>query len=167
MSIREKLEKKGPLVGIGAAVVLIASVIAIIVQGRNLNSFNAGDAYYSTDDGQTFFADSGAKLPPFQVDGKTAVKAHVFMCNGKRVVGYLSRYTPETLQAIEDAKAARKEGKPPPNVQLLAGMGTTGLEIKKPGPGNTWVKQADVVRATKIRVFRCPDGKAAAEVGPE
>lgn len=167
MGIREKLEQRGPLVGIGAAVVLVGSVVAIIVQARNLQSFNAGDAYFSTDDGQTFFVDTGAKLPPFEVDGKQAVKAHVFMCGGKRVVGYLSRYTPETLKAIEDAKAARDQGKPPPNVHLLAGMGTTGLEVKRPGPNNPWVKQADVNRATRIRVFRCPDGSIPAEVGPE
>ena len=166
MGIRETIEKKQPLVIAIATFVLIGAVVAIFVQARNFSSYNAGDAYFTIDDGQTFFVDTGAKLPPFDKDGKKAVRAHVFMCGGTRVVGYLSRYTEETLKAIEEAKEARKQGKPPANVHLLAGMGTTGLEVKKPGANNPWVKQADVKAATKIRVFRCTDGSTPPEIGP-
>ena len=167
MGIREAIEKRKSVAITVTLVVTVGAIVAIFVQARNFDSFNAGDMYFSTDDGQSFFVDSGTKLPPFEVDGKQAVRAHVFQCGGKRVVGYLSRYTPETLKAIEDAKAARAQGKPPPNVHLLAGMGTTGLEVKRPGASNPWIKQADVTRATKIRVFRCPDGSTPPELGPE
>ena len=167
MGIRETIEKKRPLVVAIAIVIIVGAVVAIFVQARNFSSFHAGDAYFTIDDGQTFFVDTGAKLAPFEKDGKMAVRAHVFQCGGKLVVGYLSRYTPETLKAIEDAKEARKQGKPPPNVHLLASMGTTGLEVKVPGANNPWVKQADIKSATKIRVFRCPDGATPAEVNPE
>jgi len=166
VGIREAIEKRKSVAVAVMLVVTVGAVIAIFVQARNFDSFNAGDTYFTTDEGQTFFVDSGTKLPPFEVDGKTAVRAHVFNCGGKLVVGYISRYTAETLKAIEDAKAARAQGKPPPNVHLLAGMGTTGLELKRPGD-KTWTKQADVTRATKIRVFRCPDGSTPGEVSPQ
>ena len=167
MGIRETLEKKQSL-SIGVAIlVIVGAGVAIVLQARDFGSGNAGDAYFTTDDGQTFFVDDGRKIPPFDEGGKPAVKAHVFECGGKRVVGYLSRYTPEAIAAMQEAKKYKGTGKPPPNVKALASIGTTGLEVKKPGPGNPWVRQSDSARATKIRVFRCPDGSTPNEVGPD
>ena len=93
----------------------------------------------------------------FERDGKPAVRAHVFECGGKRVVGYLSRYTEEAKAALAEANSYRGTGKPPPNAKALASVGTTGMEVKRPGDAQ-WVKQGDVARATRIRTFKCPDG---------
>ena len=51
-------------------------------------------AYYTTDDGKTWFAADASNKAPFQHDGKQALRAHVFQCADKPpFVGYLSKYS--------------------------------------------------------------------------
>ena len=150
---------------VAAGVMIVGAGIAIFVQARDLMGSGAGKAYFSIDDGKTFFTDSSDRVPPFDKGGKPAYRAHVFECGGKREVGYLSRFTPESIAALEEAKKYRGTGKPPPNVGALASIGTTGLQVKRPGAAQ-WVSQADVARATAVRVFRCRDGSTPTEVEP-
>ena len=165
MGLRESLKQRPSLAAAAAAVMIVGGAIAIYVQARDFASSGSGKAFFTTDDGKTFFVDLNTRLAPFEKDGRQAVRAHVFECGGRRVVGYLSCYRPEALKALEEAKAARAAGKPPPNVQALAAVGTVGLLVKRPGdPG--WVSQADVGLATQVRVFRCPDGGTPEEVEP-
>jgi hypothetical protein len=165
VGIRETLKARQSLSIAIACIAIVGAAIAIFVQARNVGS-NPGDVYFTTDDGQTFFAGDGRKFPPFEIDGKTAYRAHVFECKGKRVVGYMSRYTPEALKLFEEARAARAAGKPPANVAKLATIGTTGMEVKRPGPTGQWVRQGDIAKATQIRSFKCADGTAPDEVFP-
>jgi hypothetical protein len=149
-----------------ASVAILAGLVSIIWQAKNASGGGGGTAYFTIDDGQTVFTDKITRMAPFQKDGKEAVRAHVFMCGGKQVVGYMERYTPDALQALEEAKASRGSGKPPPNVAKLASMGTSGLELKKPGEAK-WVSGADGARVGKIRGFRCADGSTPNEVDPQ
>ena len=50
-------------------------------------------AFYSDDDGATWFADAADRLPPFDHDGKPAFSAFVYECDGKPFVNHLERYT--------------------------------------------------------------------------
>ena len=165
MGVRGLFKQRQSAVAALAVLMIVGAGVALYLQMRDDGSSGSGDVYYSNDDGKTFFADSATKVPPFDKDGKPAVRAHVFECGGKRKVGYLSRYTPEAIQALKDARAARDAGKPPPNVAALASIGTTGLQVKRPGEAQ-WVSQADAKRATAVRVFRCPDGSTPQEVDP-
>jgi hypothetical protein len=165
VGFRETIKQRPSLAATVAGLVIVGAAVAIYVQARDFGGSGAGKAFFTTDDGKTWFADSNLKLAPFDKDGKQAVRAHVFECGGKRVVGYLSCYRPEAHQALRDARAARDAGKPPPNPQALAAIGSAGLLVKRPGdPG--WVSQADGGRATMIRVFRCPDGATPEELEP-
>ena len=165
MGVRELIKgKQGAVVAL-AVVMIVGAGIAIFLQMRGGASGGGSATYFTIDDGQNLFVDTNAKLPPFEKDGKQAVRAHVFECGGKRVVGYLSRYTQEAKAALAEAKSYQGTGKPPPNARALASIGTTGLEVKRPGDAQ-WVKQGDVARATRIRTFRCPDGSTPAEVYP-
>ena len=165
MGFRDTLKQRPSLAAAAAAVMIVGAAVAIYVQARDFNNSGSGKAFFTTDDGKTWFLDRNTRLAPFDKDGKQAVRAHVFECDGKRFVGYLSCYRPEAIKALEEAKAAKAEGKPPPNVQALAAVGTTGLLVKRPGaPG--WVSQADVGAATQVRVFSCPDGSTPEEVEP-
>jgi hypothetical protein len=148
-----------------AGVMIVGSGVAIYLQASDDGSTDSGKVYFSNDDGKTFFPEKSTKLPPFDRDGKPAYRAHVFVCGGKRVTGYLSRFTPEALKALEEANAYRGTGKPPPNVRQLATIGTTGTEVKRPGDAK-WVSQADAAAATRVRAFRCPDGSSPTEVDP-
>ena len=165
MGVRGLFKQRQSAVAALAVLMIVGAGVALYLQMRDDGSSGSGGVYFSNDDGKTFFADSATKVPPFEKDGKPAVRAHVFECGGKRVVGYLSRYTPEAIQALKDARAARDAGKPPPNVAALASIGTTGLQVKRPREAQ-WVSQADAKRATAVRVFRCPDGSTPQEVDP-
>ena len=91
----------------------------------------------------------------------------MFLCGGKKVVGYMSRYTPEALEVMEDVKRAREEKRAPKNIGALMSLSSTGIEVKKPGAGNPWVKGSDVAKAADIRAFRCPgERNTAVEVDP-
>jgi len=166
LSIREKLQKNPSLVAGIAGVVIIAAVVSIVMQARN-SSGGGSQAYFSVDDGQTYFTDSKYTVAPFDKGGKQAVRAHVFMCGGKPVVGYLSRYTPEALKVMEDVKQAKAEKRPPKDIGALMNLSSAGIEVKKPGPGNPWIKGTDPLKVAEIRAFKCPGEKAgAAEVDP-
>lgn len=165
MSIRDSIKKRPSLAAVLAGVMIVGAGIAIYVQARDLGASGAGKAFFSTDDGKTYFVDDARRLPPFDKNGKPAYRAHVFECGGTRVVGYLSGYTPEALKAVEEAKKYNGTGKPPPNMHQIASLGTTGTMVKRPGEA-MWISQADIGRATMVRVFRCPDGNTPVEVEP-
>jgi len=156
VGIRETLTKHQPLVIGIASVAIIAGVASSIWQARNSGS-SPGGAYFTVDDGQTLFTDKALRMAPFEKDGKQAVRAHVFMCGGKQVVGYLSRYSADALQALAEAKAASQQGKPPPNVGKLSSIGMTGTEYKKPGDAK-WISGTESARIASIRAFKCSDG---------
>jgi hypothetical protein len=166
LSIREKLTKNPSLTAGLAGVVIIAAIISIVMQARS-SSGGGSKAYFTVDEGQTFFTDDKTKIAPFDKDGKQAVRAHVFMCGGKPTVGYISRYTDAALKVIEDVKLARAEKRPPKDVGALMNLSSTGIEVKRPGAGNPWIKGSDSTRAAEIRAFKCPGEKAAAaEIDP-
>lgn len=162
MSIREKLKKNQPLVIGLATVAIVVGVVSTIWQARNDASSGGGGAYFTVDDGKTLFVDKALRMAPFEKDGKQAVRAHVFMCGGKQVVGYLSRYSADALQTLAEAKAAGGQGKPPPNIGKLSSIGFTGTEYKKPGDAK-WIVGTDQARIAAIRAFKCPDGKVPSD----
>ena len=102
------------------------------------------DAYFTIDDGKTYFTASTANIPPFDYQGKQAVRAYVFECSGKRFVGYVERYKPEARQAKLDKKAT-------PATQIY------GRELKRPGDA-TWVNSGDQSAVAKVIDVPTPSG---------
>ena len=165
MDVRGFIRQRPSVAAAVAGVMIVGAAVAIYVQARDLGPPGPGKAFFTTDDGRTFFVDSVRRLAPFDRDGKKAYRAHVFECGGKRIVGFMSGYTPEALKLVEEAQRAKAEGRPPPNPHQLASVATMGLMVKRPGD-LAWVPQADAARATMIRVFRCPDGSTPQELEP-
>ena len=137
MGIRETLNEK-PAIGIGIAVgiVVIAGVILIwqFSGGSRTTQLTApvqGDqAYFSDDDGKTFFADDLKKPTPFKHAGKDAYRAHVYKCSkGEPFVGYIERHT----ELGKQQKGVTQEMGSRPSFSDNA-----LFEIKKPGKG-AWV----------------------------
>jgi hypothetical protein len=121
-------------------------------------------AYYTVDDGQTWFADDIKNIPPYEVDGKQAVRVYLYRCNGgKPFVGHLERYTPEAKAAAEEFRKsfARSRQNPVP-----LEMEFQGREVKKPG-GTEWVSLGNMREAEKIITPRCPPGQQLEVVMPE
>jgi hypothetical protein len=158
LGIRETLNKNPAITtGVTAGIVVIA--IAVIIWqlwgGSNpVSSASGAQQYYSDDDGATYFADAATKIPPFDHNGKQAVRALVFQCGeGKPFVGMLQRYTKDAKAKMEKAQSGK------PGDMLMEDIEITGLEIKKPKTGDAgWVKQTDP-KAGAISRVTCPDGK--------
>ena len=57
--------------------------------------------FFTDDDGKTWFPDDAKRVPPFDRNGKPAVRAHVYKCGGKTFVNHMERYTPEAKKKVE------------------------------------------------------------------
>jgi hypothetical protein len=76
MGLREALEKRKG-VSIGVSAILVLAAIAIIFNETRSNQMTRIDrAFYSDDDGQTYFVDEVDKLVPFDHNGKQAYRAY-------------------------------------------------------------------------------------------
>ncbi|MGD0461708.1 MAG: hypothetical protein ABSB74_04390 [Tepidisphaeraceae bacterium] len=128
-------------------------------------------AFYTVDDGQTWFMDSIYKTPPFDHDGKIAVRAMVYSYdNGRKLFcPFVQRYTSDMKKSLDDAVAqAMYDGKPLSSIALFnPRTASDGIEVKASGPGNDWVSRSDVDQAAKVLgSIRAPDGSAVDFVIP-
>jgi len=136
MSVREAINKN-PVVSV---ILIVAAVVACVgfAVSSTANSSSSGiptKAFYSDDDGATYFADDINKVAPFDHQGKQAVKAYVYRFgNHGPFVGYLERTTPEGAQKIAALKPTE-----PGYADKLAEMVGRHAEVKKPG-GKDWFK---------------------------
>ena len=168
MGIRETLNKN-PAITTGATIgIIVLAFVFIIweVVGSGSGSPRIPTkAYYTVDDGATYFADDINLLAPFDHDGKKAVKCNVFKCaSGKPFVAYLEKYSDEARAAIEKARAKTSNGAPDPMAIDQAMMG--GLLVKAPLTGDKgWLRQ-DMKGAEKVTEIKCPDGGSLETLEP-
>jgi hypothetical protein len=147
MGIQEQLQKWPKTTVCGAIVLIVAGVVfsahAIRNGGRPAVPAFHEQAFYTTDEGATLFADSVFKFPPIDHDGASAVRAYVFTCDGGRHqwVQYLEKYGNAEKDKLE--AHASDAG----SVQPL---------VKVPGKGD-WVPERDR-RGIEISTPKCPDG---------
>src|SRR5689334_18457002 len=149
MRLRDRLNQNPGITTLVVCGLVLLAVVGVVVQvlaNRRGFSSKLPDAFYTVDDGKSFFVANTENVPPFDYKGQTAVHAYVFECNGKRFVGYLERYTPEARKTILAQKRTTME------------LETYGRELKKPGSGD-WTKASDINAMSKIADVRCPDGQ--------
>ncbi len=168
MSIRNALNRS-PMIVAAAVVVVIVVAGWSIYNSTPKGPASGKSAYYSTDDGQTWFVADTREVPPITHDGKPAVRAYLFTCpDGKQFAGYLERYTDQAKAVLDQFAAAKaaamKSGGAKPNVNIAAvqaaGMG--GRQVKKPG-AKEWTN-GNGPGAMPIRQVTCPNGQAATPV---
>ena len=158
-----------PRIAIGASGAAVVAAIALAWAswprggGAAVAVEGPGRAFFSADDGQTWFADDAARIAPFEKDGKEALRAYVFRCGaGEPFVAALARYTPSARKELEAILARR--GDREANPLAIRQLELDGLELKAPGrPG--WIKRSDP-RAAAFMSPRCPDGSPAGPVEP-
>jgi len=155
--------QKNPAAVTGATVgVIVLALIIIVYQvmGGGGGSIQVGQAYFSSDDGATFFLDKATNIPPFQAsDGKPAYRAHVYSCDGGKTkfVGYLERLSPA-------AKARQEEVSKNPDAAQNATDDpiSDGTFVKAPKTGNEdakWVKRSSPAGLKIITTeIKCPGG---------
>jgi hypothetical protein len=123
-------------------------------------------AWYTVDDGTTRFADDAERIPPFDHDGKQAVRLHLFSCDGGKTtfIAYLQKIPEETFAKF------RERGVDPLTVDDDELAGENGWLVKRPGANNPWINSRDGGEAYReLMTVRCPDGRTdvAREVFPE
>lgn len=153
MGIRESLNKN-PALSSGLVIGVIVLVLGLLFWVSTSGGPSKGDtgeqkAFFTSDDGKSWFVDSAAKIPPFTKDGKDAVLAYVYSCNGKPFVAYMKRFTPEAKRKLEEANSNKSK----PQMAVADVVQFTGIEVKAPG-GKDWYKQTDE-RAIKVMQPQC------------
>jgi hypothetical protein len=171
MGLRATLEKK-PVLGITGAVVMIVLAAALMVRSMtNQGSHEVNAAYYTTDDGKTWFAAGIDHVAPFEHEGKEAVKVYLFRCGdrGKPFVAYLERFTPQGKKQVEkmwaDARARANKDGTAVAIDRVALYGATmsATEVKKPGESHWYPMQKAPPYVTQVH---CPDGGSLSDVHP-
>jgi hypothetical protein len=158
MGLRESLNQQNPKIVLGVTAGVIVIVAVLFFEMRSGVSAGGGSgptkAFFSSDDGKTWFADDAAKLPPFETGGKETLRAYVYRCgDGREFVAFLERFTPQGKAQREAARGAGGGGTggPPPLLDQSSGM-----EVKAPG-STTWVRESDP-RAEGVMSPKCLNG---------
>ena len=156
VGVRETLNRHPKITAAVIGVILLAVVYLFWSSG--IAGSGAGTsgtkAYFSVDDGKNWFVDDAKKIPPFQKNGKDAVRAYVYQCpDGQKFVSHLERYTADAKKTLEASYAPGSR-----NIDLTAlqRIQTTGVEVKAPGQPN-WVKLSDP-KAAAVVTPKCPGG---------
>ena len=156
MGLREKLNDN-PNIATGITIAVIVIVVGFIVYSTMGRGPSGGPppvgnrVFFTVDDGATWFAEDATKIPPFDHNGKQAVRAKVYRCDGKTFVNHMERYTPEAQKRLQQAyaRAVNEADVMPPEA--------SGVEVKSPGGGEQWVLATDP-RAAKIIAPKCASG---------
>lgn len=164
MGIREKINQNPKQTAVVTSAIVALSLLFIIWQacGDSIGGgVSTNKAFYTTDDGKTWFVDDSSNIPPYKKDGKDAVRAQIFTCDdGKtKFCGYLEAYAPQDKMMLEQmAKAQASGGKGAPAQYV----GYTGQAmVKKPGaPPTQWVPLTPQSTAMYQQVtnVQCPAG---------
>jgi hypothetical protein len=167
MSVREFINKHR---GASAAIigVAIASSIALSIwlRSREVSQFGPDQekAWFTVDDGKTYFAAPQTNSSPQEANGKTAYRCFVFKCPDRPqpFVAYLER------DQVAPPSQAQVPGRPRPQIGKPGARGTPGggLEVKAPGTGaKGWVGMysGDGLKLVNVR---CADRTQAKPVSP-
>jgi len=168
MEIRRFIQGK-PIGGIAIAAVLI--LVAGVILAKQFwpdKKADLSQAFFTDDDGASWYADSGYLLPPIDHNGKPAVFAQVFSyANGtKQFCAYMTRYSASAKKRLDAAIAdAKNRGASPDTASLFHDRTfmQSAIEVKKPGAANQWINQTDP-RSIDVISIHAPDGSAVDQV---
>ena len=158
MGIRESLNKNPQYVTYGTIAIIIVVLVVIFFQVKPASlPAPANAAWYSDDDGTSWFADEINKVTPF-INPKTnreAVSAYVYECPDGKFVAFLEKPEP-AVKAKWDEWLKKNPGKPLSGDALQ--LGENGMLVKKPKDKTApWVK-AESEAGGQLRVVKCKDG---------
>jgi hypothetical protein len=121
-------------------------------------------AFYTDDNGKTFFRDDISKLPPFDHNGKQALRCDVFQdSNGKQFVGLLYRLTDNGRREME---AYWKNRSSDPDGSTRRAIEERGLQVKAPAD-KTWGYNDEATNAHLQAAAKDSAGKPAKLVSPD
>ncbi len=159
MNFRELVNRRPKL----AAASIIA--IAVLAIGFSFQSSRGPklsgpitQAFFSDDDGKSWFAEDINKPFPFDHNGRQAYRAYVFRCqSGDPFVGYLASFSDAGAPKGTTAAPTRSEQFGPQKIPVM--------QVKKPGESN-WIP-IDSPQGELIIDVKGPDGSRPLAVLPE
>jgi hypothetical protein len=168
MFIRGSMDqKKGLSLALAVCLILVAATcLAYELWPRSKP--NLAMAYFTDDDGASWFSDDSRRVAPFDHDGKTAVIAEVYSYDDgtKKFCAYVAKYTPEAKKKLEAALAdAKAAGKSPDTIGLFHDHAfvETGMLVKAAKSDGPWLPYSDP-RTKTIFSIHSPDGSAVDQV---
>lgn len=163
MGIREELNTK-PWVAV-VALVLGVVLLIYVISNREVTQLPLDKmAFFTVDDGKTWFKDDAGRIPPFTHEGKTAYRAYVFRCNGKDFVAYVQRYSEAGKKSWEE-RLSKVEGGGDVKYRAREGLARGG-EFKAPGETKWFNGMTNIAEAGRVMNVKCPDGRPADYVEP-
>lgn len=144
--LRDALQKH-PRIFAGAAISVILAAVVSCAWCLARPGMGGHKAWYTDDNGKTWFADDSRKLPPFDHDGKQAVACFVYTCDGGKTeyVSYLLRVSPAGQKEIQDLIKKQQAGDT--NIRLPE----LPMEVELPGAGdNGWVSASSAAAHAMI-----------------
>ena len=155
MSIRETINRNRATTAT-VSMVAVAGVLAIVFATRarepeRATSQGGARAWYTTDDGRTWFADDANRVVPFDHNGVPAYRCYVWTCDAgtNQFVSHLERLSEQGRRSVAGSNRIDV-------LQLLPGT----LEVKAPLTGDTgWVVTTSP-QAEQIQTPRCAKDKS-------
>ena len=144
--LREHINKNPRLVmGASATITVIAIVFGILNYAMPGNSNELTErAFFTDDDGKTWFVDSATRETPFEQNGKVVVRAYVYKCGKEPFVNHLERSASTEASTKSESKPAPPRSRPnPPG-------GVRNVEVKRPG-SDKWVSVGDRAAAAVVK----------------
>jgi hypothetical protein len=168
MGTRERLNENKKLgLGVGAAIIIIAlGVFAFQLRGGGNNAAPVPkSAFYTDDNGKTFFKDDIKKVSPFNHNGKQSYRADVFKGpDGQQFVGLIYRHTEAGRKEMEEYIS--KKMKDPDGLTRLS-IERRGMELKPVGANDkTWALNDEFTAERLQASIKAPSGKPAELVTP-
>ena len=155
MGVRETLnENRAVKITVISVIVLVFAVW--LFQSTVGQRSSTPKAFFTVDDGATWFADDITKMPPFDHNGKQAVMCFVYKTgpNGKPWVSHLQRYTAEGIK-MRTQQMNEKNFNP----MGFEAMQRNTVEVKEAKTGDKgWVSISDPA-AMKIQELKSPEGE--------
>jgi hypothetical protein len=168
MGVREKLNSNRVIGFLVAAILLAAATVqaAYFLWSAAPKHQSATDAFYTDDDGRTYFTDSIYKFPPWDHNGKKANIAMVYSSSSGSFVGYQVRYAAAARKELLDLYAKAEAGQCPLSdvnrLMTTQRVGVVGKEVKIRG-ADKWVPMASMPRPIPVKA---PDGSDVMMVMP-
>jgi len=149
-------KKLGVRAGVGVLIVGLGIIGIQFLHGGGNGITVSDSAFYTDDNGKTFFKDDRSKVVPFDHNGKQGYRADVFQCHdGKQFVGLMYRHNAAGRKAMEKHKGQER------HTASLAGIEIQGMDVKPAGaPDAAWPPN------TGERTVKCPSGETAQLVVP-
>jgi len=131
MGLRQAIQNRAGVVALIAVATIAISVISLVIQAAGVHRTPTVKAFFSCDDGKTWFKDDGTKAFPFQHDGEPAYRAQIFRCGETEFCAYLESLPENVKEGIDVL---------PDGLARVAALQSASDQIlvKKPG-GTAWV----------------------------